>query len=107
MIHEDYETGKGLGVYFPETIPGEVTACNLTGLGNSYRMFITKGKVIHTEMVYEGNPMNVQFDYDVDVMLQEIAHGGFGHHWILAYGDYTGEMTEFCELIGIRYQVMM
>ncbi|MCL5986205.1 MAG: hypothetical protein M1371_06525 [Actinobacteria bacterium] len=105
VIHEDYETGKGIGVYFPETIPGEVTVCNLVGFGNTYRMFITKGKVIETDMIYEGNPMNVQFDFDIRDMLKKIAECGFGHHWNLAYGDFIVELREFCNLVGINYMV--
>ncbi len=100
-IHSDFETGKGLGVYFPINTPGEVTICNLIGRRDSYRMFVTRGEVIHTDMIYEGNPLRVKFNFDVRGMLDKIAEKGHGHHWNITWGNYVEELKEFCRLINI------
>lgn len=107
-IHNDYETEKGIGVYFPERIPGEVTVANMLGSRNGYRMFITKGKVLDTDLMqyYEGNPINIQFDFNIRDMFKKIAYGGFGHHWNIGYGNYIEELIELCKLLKINYTVM-
>jgi L-fucose isomerase-like protein len=108
-IHNDYETGKGIAVYFPERIPGEVTVANMLGSRDGYRMFITKGKVLDTDLMqyYEGNPMNIQFGFNIREMLKKVAYGGFGHHWNIGYGNYVEELIELCKLLKINYTVMV
>jgi len=107
-IKTDYETGTGVAVYFPERIPGEVTIANMMGSRLGYRMFIARGKALDTDLIkdYEGNPINVQFDFDIREMLDRIAEGGFGHHWNIGYGNYVEELTQLCDLLGIEYYLM-
>ncbi|MCL5071529.1 MAG: hypothetical protein M1308_11635 [Actinobacteria bacterium] len=104
-IHTDFETGKGIAVYFPERIPGEVTVVNMHGSREGYRMFFTKGKVLDINLMkyYEGNPMGIQFNFNIRDMLEKIAYGGFGHHWSIGYGNYIEELTELCRLLKINY----
>lgn len=108
-IHTDYETGSGIAVYFPERIPGEVTMANMMGSRNGYRMFISKGKVLDTDCIkdYEGNPINVQFDFNIREMLNRISLKGFGHHWNIGYGNHVEELIELCKLLGIYYDIMI
>jgi L-fucose isomerase-like protein len=107
-INTDYETGTGIAVYFPERIPGEVTMANMMGSRYGYRMFIARGEALDTDLIkdYEGNPINIQFDFDIREMLDRIAEGGFGHHWNIGYGDHVGELIELCDLLGIEYDLM-
>ena len=106
-IHADFETGKGIAVYFPERIPGEVTMASMHGARDGYRMFITKGRALDTNLMkyYEGNPINIQFDFNIRDMFKEIAYGGFGHHWNIGYGNHTDELIELCELLKINYTI--
>lgn len=108
-ITTDYETGTGIAVFFPERIPGEVTVVNMMGSRIGYRMFITRGKVLDTDLIkdYQGNPINVQFDFDIREMLDRIAEGGFGHHWNIGYGEYVEELIDLCDLLGIEYDLMI
>jgi len=108
-ITTDYETGTGIAVFFPERIPGEVTMANMMGSRTGYRMFIAKGKALDIDLTgdYEGNPVNIQFDFNIRDMLERIAEGGFGHHWNIGYGDYMQELIEFCELMEIDYEIMV
>ena len=107
-IKTDYETGDGIAVFFPERIPGEVTVANMMGSREGYRMFITRGRVLDTDLTvdYQGNPINVQFDFNIRDMLDSIGEGGFGHHWNIGYGNYAGELIYLCELLGIDYTIM-
>ena len=107
-INTDYETGTGIAVYFPERIPGGVTMANMMGSRYGYRMFIARGEALDTDLIkdYEGNPINIQFDFDIREMLDRIAEGGFGHHWNIGYGDHVGELIELCDLLEIEYDLM-
>ena len=107
-IHTDYETGEGIAVYFPERIPGEVTMAAMHGSRQGYRMFIAKGQALDTNMMkyYEGNPINIRFDFNIRDMFKNIAYSGFGHHWNIAYGNNVEELIEICELLRIDYTVM-
>ena len=107
-INTDYETGTGIAVFFPERIPGEITMANMMGSRSGYRMFIASGKALDTDLIkdYEGNPINIQFDFDIRDMLDRIAEGGFGHHWNIGYGDYVEELVQLCDLLGIEYDLM-
>ena len=80
----------------------------MMGSRTGYRMFMTKGKALDTDLIkdYEGNPINIQFNFNIREMLDRIAEGGFGHHWNIGYGDYVEELVQFCELMGIEYELM-
>ena len=73
-----------------------------------YRMFITKGRALDTNLMkyYEGNPINIQFDFNIREMFARIAEDGFGHHWNIGYGNYIDELVEFCKLLEIEYSLM-
>ncbi len=107
-ISTDYETGTGIAVYFPERIPGEITMANMMGSRFGYRMFIASGEALDTDLIkdYEGNPINIQFDFDIREMLDRIAEGGFGHHWNIGYGDHVEELIHLCDLLEIEYDMM-
>ncbi len=108
-IHADYETGQGVAVYFPERIPeGEVTITTMHGSREGYRMFITKGTVLDTDLMkdYEGNPINIRFDFNIREMLKKIAYGGFGHHWNISYGNHIEELIELYKMLKINYALM-
>ena len=108
VIHDDYETGKGVAIYFPENIPGEVTMGGLIGSSGEYRMFIANGKAVGSDLIkdYEGNPLEVEFPFNVRDMFKQIAYNGFNHHWNIAYGNLTDELVELCQLLKINYIVM-
>ena len=107
-IHADYETGEGIAVYFPERLPGEVTVAAMHGSRLGYRMFITRGTALDTNLMehYEGNPINIRFDFNIRNMFKSIAAEGFGHHWNICYGDHTKELVELCRMLGIKYSIM-
>lgn len=96
---------KGTSVLFPAK-PGEVTLVNLVGRKDTYRMCIAEGEAVKTEMVFAGNPARVKFPIPVNEFLEIVAENGFGHHWMIGYGNVKEELEDFCRLVGLRYVSM-
>jgi len=100
-LHDSIETRDGIGVFFPADQEGRVTAINLMGSREGYRLCVLVGDVQKTDMSYEGNPMRIAFDRPVHDILQTAVRHGAGHHWSIAYGDYSNEfelLTQFLHI---------
>ena len=83
--------------------PGKVTALNLVGHGDKFRMAVMTGDAVPCGMEFPGNPVVVRFDADVDDINQWIIDNGIGHHWMIGYGDFRNELKRFAEIKGIIY----
>jgi hypothetical protein len=80
----------------------KTTAVNLVGRENTYRLCALKGQTVPTEELdYKGNPITVQFSTDVIELINIIGNEGFGHHWMVGPGDYSGIFEQFCRLTDI------
>ncbi len=93
---------KGTSVLFSAK-PGKVTLVNLVGRKDTYRMCIVEGEAVKTEMVFAGNRIRVKFPIPVNKFLDIVAENGFGHHWMIGYGNVKEELEDFCKLVGLRY----
>lgn len=85
---------------------GTVTAVNICGHGELFRMAIMKGEAIPCGMEFPGNPVKIKFDKSVEDINEEIMANGIGHHWMVGYGDYVEELKNFCKIKGIRCHVI-
>jgi len=92
---------SGVCVLFPSR-PGTVTLLNLVGRKDTYRMFVITGQAVPTKMVFPGNPIRVKMPISMDEFLREVARYGFGHHWMIGYGDVRGELLQLGHLLGIK-----
>jgi len=103
ILDTQYETKSGLGVYYPFKTSGkEVTIVNLVGNELTYRMCILNGtSVALNKLTYYGNPINVKFKTGVEDLINTIGNEGFGHHWMVAFGDYKDIFLEICKMLGI------
>jgi len=63
---------------------------------------VVVGEAIPTEMVFPGNPIRVRIPVTIEEFLGVVADEGFGHHWMIGYGDVGRELVEFGSLVGIR-----
>ncbi|MCI8597252.1 MAG: hypothetical protein HFJ10_02250 [Lachnospiraceae bacterium] len=81
---------------------GTVTAVNICGHGEQFRMAVMTGEAIPCSMEFPGNPVKIQFDKKVEDINQEIMEHGIGHHWMIGYGDYIEELRRFCRIKGIQ-----
>ena len=82
--------------------PGPVTFVNLTGRKGNYRMCAFEGEAQPTGMVFEGTPLKLVTRTPLEAIWQATTEGGFGHHWMTAYGHFAAELSEFCRLAGVR-----
>jgi L-fucose isomerase-like protein len=105
-LHESIETHDGIGVFFPVNQPGIVTAVNLIGSRSEYRLSVLVGEAVETDMVYEGNPMLIGFERPVKEILQSAVQNGAGHHWSIAYGDYSVELLLLGKFLGIDCKIL-
>ena len=92
---------EGVCVLFPAR-PGKVTMVNLVGRRDTYRMCVIKAEAIHTDMIFPGNPVRVRLPVPINDFLEIISKEGFGHHWMIGYGDVSKELIQLGELIGIK-----
>ena len=82
--------------------PGKVTAVNICGHGDTFRLSYMVGDAIPCGMEFPGNPVVIHFDKSVEDINEEIMANGIGHHWMVAYGDLSEELARFCKIRGIR-----
>jgi len=92
---------RGVCVLFPSKT-GKVTMVNLVGRMDTYRMCVVVGEAIPTEMVFPGNPIRVRIPVTIEEFLDVVADEGFGHHWMIGYGNVSRELVELGSLVGIK-----
>jgi len=91
---------KGVCVLYPSKT-GNVTLVNLVGRENTYRLCAIKGEAIHVEMDFAGNPIKVKMPVLYNEILNVTSDKGFGHHWMIGYGDITEELGYLSRLMKV------
>lgn len=86
--------------------PGKVTAVNICGHGDDLRLSIMVGDAIACGMEFPGNPVKIKFEKSVSQMNREIMENGIGHHWMVAYGDFTEELKCFCKINNVKMYII-
>lgn len=81
--------------------PGKVTAVNICGHGDKFRLSFMVGDAIPCGMEFPGNPVKIKFEKPVSKINREIMDNGIGHHWMVAYGDFSEELKYFCKINNI------
>ena len=81
--------------------PGKVTAVNICGHGEEFRLSYMVGDAVPCGMEFPGNPVKIKFDKPVSQINKEIMKNGIGHHWMVAYGDFSEELKYFCKINNI------
>ena len=81
---------------------GKVTAVNICGHGDTFRLSYMVGDAIPCGMEFPGNPVVIKFAKSVEQINEEIMAKGIGHHWMVAYGDLSLELERFCKIRNIR-----
>ena len=103
-LEPDRASGKGVSVVY-QVREGPVTIASLTGRRGSYRMLIAPGESIRAKEVFHGGVVaNVRFRVNHREVLRKVK--GMSHHWGLGVGDVSAELSEFCEMTGIRAVVV-
>ena len=81
---------------------GKVTAVNICGHGDTFRLSYMVGDAIPCGMEFPGNPVVIRYDKPVEQINEEIMKNGIGHHWMVAYGDLSDALDGFCKIRNIR-----
>ena len=81
---------------------GPVTAVNICGHGDTFRMAVMTGTAVPCGMEFPGNPVTIRFEKDILQINREIVENGIGHHWMVGYGNFADELRRFCKLQNIR-----
>lgn len=106
LLDESIETHDGIAVFFPADQPGNVTAVNLMGSGDHYRIAVMTGDVQPTDLTYKGTPMRIRFKSPVKDILQNSVKCGAGHHWSIAYGNFSKEFELYCKWHNIQFSIL-
>ena len=85
---------------------GELTLARLSNTGKNYTMHICRGEGKLRKWEEAGwdypAPQLPSLEIFTDSPVEEFAQKISGQHYIIAYGDYTDALKEFCHLTGIR-----
>ena len=94
---------KGCVCEFPLK-PGRVTFARIgeTRDGSGFRLLITTGEGLDTDLNVRGNPLKVKFDAGCDVVRKELLNNGWEHHFAMAYGDLTEELLALGRALNIE-----
>jgi hypothetical protein len=86
---------------------GKVTLCRLTSSGDRYAMHAVTGEAVSPrpweEVGWEPPaPQLPSIEVVLDSPVEEFAMKVLSQHYIVAYGDHTASLKDFCTLRGIR-----
>ena len=87
-------------------MPGTVTAVNLCGHGETFRLSCMTGQALPCGMEFPGNPTVIRFQKPVGVIGDWILQNGIGHHWMVGYGDFSEILRRFCKNQKIRCHML-
>lgn len=101
-ISQYYRGKGGVATNFPLKEGKKVTIVRLSYDKEGYKMFISSGEALKTEMILMGNPLKVKLKEDGDNFLSAILDEGIEQHFSLIYEDIRENLVKFCNLKGIR-----
>jgi L-fucose isomerase-like protein len=86
---------------------GRVTLCRLTYQGDRYALHLLTGEAAAPRSWEEAGwappaPQLPSLEIILDTPVEEFAQKVLSQHYILAYGDWTAELTDLCRLLGIE-----
>jgi L-fucose isomerase-like protein len=82
--------------------PGRITIARLGIIKGRYRLLVTGGESLPTEMIVRGAMTVVKFDAPARQVLDTILLGGWEHHVSMVYGDVQDELVEVARQLGIE-----
>jgi L-fucose isomerase-like protein len=92
---------NGVCALFPAR-PGSITLLDIVPTLDRYRMAVTFGEAIPTDMIFPGNPLRVRYRADYRAILGWIAEEGLGHHWMGGYGDMRRPLADLAKMVGVE-----
>jgi L-fucose isomerase-like protein len=86
---------------------GRVTLCRLASRGDRYKMHIVTGEAVAPRRWEEAGwdypaPQLPGLEVILDGSVEDFAQKVLSQHYIIAYGDFHDQYTDFCRLLGIE-----
>jgi L-fucose isomerase-like protein len=82
---------------------GEVTLAKLLRpIEGRVKMFVAKGEVTPTGEGIRGSVATVKVEPSPAAFIERMLREGVEHHPVMVYGDWMGDLTQFCELSGLE-----
>jgi L-fucose isomerase-like protein len=102
-LETHFEVKSGMAVYYPLMAKGkDATIVNLVGRENTFRLCTLNGVTLPTKLKdFAGNPVTVKFKTNIVELINILGNEGFGHHWMVSYGNYKNIFQELCKLLKI------
>ncbi len=113
-LRQSMETHDGLAVCYATDLTGLVTLANMmcapAGVRRDgpagLRIAAMAGQAVKTDLEYEGTPLRIHFERDLDGLLEQIVATGAGHHWNGVAGDYMKELALMCRFLTMPFNAM-
>ncbi len=102
-LETHFEVKSGMAVYYPLMAKGkDATIVNLVGRENTFRLCALSGTTMPTKLKdFAGNPVTVKFQTNIVDLINILGNEGFGHHWMVSFGNHKNIFEELCKLLGI------
>lgn len=86
---------------------GQVTLCRLASRGDRYKMHVVTGEAVPARRWEEAGweqpaPQLPGVEVILDQSIGDFAAKVLGQHYIIAYGDHSSQLIDFCQLLGIE-----
>jgi len=102
VLRRHMRTGTGVTLEFAFE-EGTVTLAKLLlPVRGRLRLFAARGQVISTPSEVRGSVATVRPEPSAAAFIDTMMREGVEHHLALAYGDWSAELAQFCELAGLR-----
>ncbi len=83
---------------------GTVTIAKLLRpIDGKVKMFVARGQAQPTAEEIRGSVATVKVEPSPAAFIDKMLREGVEHHPVMVYGDWTAELTQFCELSGIEF----
>ncbi len=102
-LETHFEVKSGMAVYYPLMAKGkDTTIVNLVGRENTFRLCALSGTTMPTKLKdFAGNPVTVKFQTNIVELINILGNEGFGHHWMVSFGDHKNIFEELCKILKI------
>ena len=94
-------SGVGMNLEF-SLKPGRITVARLGMLHGRYRLLVTTGEALPTELLAKGTMALIRFDPPVKQLVDTIINGGWEHHVSMVYGDVADALVELARQLDIE-----
>jgi L-fucose isomerase-like protein len=103
LLRPHMRTGTGVTIEFPFK-EGLVTLAKLVRpMNGKLKLFVARGQVIPSGEGVRGSVATVRPEPSADAFIDKMMREPVEHHIALVYGDWTRDLSLFCDFTGLEY----